>query len=687
LYQTQGHPTEMQAGHDVPVGDEEVNHLIEDLLSDGDELPSDDLDDWSGFSEEEETQTNPNSESTATSGAEEMEDLLVSASALIDKLTEGERLAPAPVPVRKSKPPVPPRRRTTSAASQRLRQKRDSSNPADSFSPKPMKRNKSDQYAHLISRPDPPPRAQKPKRPARNSLTLSMEVNTKPVTRKVSSVSVIHQELQLILQDESSLFRFTEHMEAGEKQIVDFWLDCSRFMEYASSMDSAMTTNMLHNVWAAYQQKEGMPHSFHPFLQEHQKLDLADLEAQEDLISSCQCEVFDHILCHLYPKYKEQALTGPSISTSLDGVISRSDHFEAFSEDSQIVMETKKGPMVVAASIERLVVLLTSDEVEHELALAVALTTDYFLKDHRDWLKMLEHRLHRVILQFENKRDPNVSRVVLRIANAIKLWVDARPDLFHEDSTLYDALLVFIDEEIASVAEAAATNLRKFVVSRLEKFAQAPEKESKDFQFSRKPPKRKKCSYPPGAKAKELSLEDIHPLEFARQLALVDHELYRRIRPCEVLHMNWTKPESKSVKAPNILRMIEQFNRVGQFVISVILTAHDPSRRLRVLQLLIRIAYESFQLGNLNGAMAVTSGLRNSNVSRLKNTWDELSSASWDMWEVVTNSFVLNDNFASLRKIIHDTQPPLIPYLGMYELSISFATIFMVYSHGAQIFE
>merc|ERR1712137_1172356 len=136
--QTQGHPTEMQAGHDVPVGDEEVNHLIEDLLSDGDELPSDDLDDWSGFSEEEETQTNPNSESTATSGAEEMEDLLVSASALIDKLTEGERLAPAPVPVRKSKPPVPP------------------------------------------------PRAQKPKRPARNSLTLSMEVNTKPVTRKVS---------------------------------------------------------------------------------------------------------------------------------------------------------------------------------------------------------------------------------------------------------------------------------------------------------------------------------------------------------------------------------------------------------------------------------------------------------------------------------------------------------------------
>lgn len=47
-----------------------------------------------------------------------------------------------------------------------------------------------------------------------------------------------------------------------------------------------------------------------------------------------------------------------------------------------------------------------------------------------------------------------------------------------------------------------------------------------------------------------------------------------------------------------------------------------------------------------------------------------MSSGYWDLWEEITNKFVLNDNFASLREILKEIQPPLIPYLGMYVLSL-----------------
>lgn len=118
-----------------------------------------------------------------------------------------------------------------------------------------------------------------------------------------------------------------------------------------------------------------------------------------------------------------------------------------------------------------------------------------------------------------------------------------------------------------------------------------------------------------------MKFEDINPVEFARQLALVDHTLYRTIQPAEILHMNWTKAQTKHKKAANVLNMIEQFNSVGQWVISTIITTYDKQKRCKILQNMIKIAHESFSLRNFNGAMAMISGLKNSNVIRLKETW------------------------------------------------------------------
>ena len=54
---------------------------------------------------------------------------------------------------------------------------------------------------------------------------------------------------------------------------------------------------------------------------------------------------------------------------------------------------------------------------------------------------------------------------------------------------------------------------------------------------------------------------DYHPKEIARQLTLIEANLYRSILPIECLGLQWSKKDAKA-KAPNVLAMIDRFNTV-----------------------------------------------------------------------------------------------------------------------------
>ena len=56
------------------------------------------------------------------------------------------------------------------------------------------------------------------------------------------------------------------------------------------------------------------------------------------------------------------------------------------------------------------------------------------------------------------------------------------------------------------------------------------------------------------------SVLDIHPLEFARQLALMEFESFAKIKPTECYNLAWSKKDS-STKAPNIGKFIHRFNK------------------------------------------------------------------------------------------------------------------------------
>lgn len=84
------------------------------------------------------------------------------------------------------------------------------------------------------------------------------------------------------------------------------------------------------------------------------------------------------------------------------------------------------------------------------------------------------------------------------------------------------------------------------------------------LEFPRNPPD----PYEPDTKqmsglSSEMQFLAFHPEEVARQLTLIEFDIFRSIKAGECLAQNWAKKD-KQTKAPNILRMIQRFNKVSQ---------------------------------------------------------------------------------------------------------------------------
>lgn len=54
---------------------------------------------------------------------------------------------------------------------------------------------------------------------------------------------------------------------------------------------------------------------------------------------------------------------------------------------------------------------------------------------------------------------------------------------------------------------------------------------------------------------------DIHPEEVARQMTLIEHELFKKIKSHECIKQKWVR-EAQKENAQNIIKMIHRFNRV-----------------------------------------------------------------------------------------------------------------------------
>lgn len=352
---------------------------------------------------------------------------------------------------------------------------------------------------------------------------------------------------------------------------------------------------------------------------------------------------------------------------------STTDSSDNNSQDEQ--QADKANNLIRGATLVKLVERVTSEKYADTLAFQ----GDYLLTFRsfttpQDLLKLMISRYNMAppkglsYGQLQEWKTNKQKPIRLRIINFLKNWLDRNWIDFIEDPALGNALSDFLNTDVMNSGnQTSAEQLGRL----LQKKRDDPNKE-REAIFSTPPPKPmlpnvKKTS----ASSNSFGLMDFNSEEIARQLTLIEFNLYRAIKPWEFFNQSWTK-KNKEQLSPNIISMIKRFNRVSGWVATEIVKTDKLKDRIAVLVKFIEIGERCRFYNNFNALMAIVGGLGNSSIFRLKQTWAGLNNKQRELFEELKELMSRQQNFQKLRAHMKNVNPPIIPYLGIFLTDLTF---------------
>ncbi|XP_069891534.1 ral guanine nucleotide dissociation stimulator-like [Dipodomys merriami] len=156
----------------------------------------------------------------------------------------------------------------------------------------------------------------------------------------------------------------------------------------------------------------------------------------------------------------------------------------------------------------------------------------------------------------------------------------------------------------------------------------------------------------------------------AKQLTMMDVELFRKVVPYQCLGSIWSKSDKKVKEhlAPTVWANITHFNSVSSCVITSCLGDHSmraPDRALLVQQW-IKVAWECLVLRNFSSMFAIISALQSSSIHRLERTWEMVSRDSFQRFHKLSEIISPDNNHSRCRELLFKVLVKgTIPYLGI----------------------
>ena len=154
-------------------------------------------------------------------------------------------------------------------------------------------------------------------------------------------------------------------------------------------------------------------------------------------------------------------------------------------------------------------------------------------------------------------------------------------------------------------------------------------------------------------------------MEIAQYLTCISYQLMRNINQKELLNKNFYSKE-KLIKAPNVMKFIDRFNKLVLFVLEDIFSYDNKKVRCQCIEKWVDIALKLQELHNYNDLIMINTCFVNLTLKKLKLTFKKLSNKYKNIIKEMNAFCSSEDSYLNIRKLIFNSKGiPYIPHLGI----------------------
>ncbi|KAF7365075.1 hypothetical protein MVEN_00378700 [Mycena venus] len=273
--------------------------------------------------------------------------------------------------------------------------------------------------------------------------------------------------------------------------------------------------------------------------------------------------------------------------------------------------------------------------------------------------------------------------VRLRVSNFIKIWVDLywRPGV---DDAALEPLATFTRDGLAVMFPGPAQRIKELIElrRRTANSVISPKSErTRDPGMSINPPAANPMGEIPrplmtkallaNLRSKNfaaIAITDFDPLELARQLTIMECNLYCAIQPEEVLETG-----QEGAKPPTNVKAVSSLSTaITGWVAESILSEPDTKKRTYLIKFFIKVADRCTSLNNYSTPRSMLAALDSSTISRLHQTWLGLPQKNRSQLDALRRLADHSRNYHEYRSKLRNTAPPAVPFLGLYLTDVTF---------------